>query len=249
MVAALWRIALAVSAALLIPCCHGQVVPITSTITSSASASASAATTAVTIPSTAANGGITITQPAQTADASYYKIASGVNVTFGWNFTSVLSYPTKLVVQAYCSDNSNTYTIASSIPGTATSVVWAPYLYDQQAIQSGQPALIQATYRLQIYDERGLSVAASPGLFAPNSNVEFALYIPQPYTPIAGEFFFPLFIFAMYRVLTKVHCFTDGWFCSACSGVGSLQVPKPLMIAVMSTCLVMVLGGWNILRR
>jgi hypothetical protein len=172
---------------------NAQVVPITvaqSAATSSASSgSQSASASATAIPSTAANGGITITQPAQTADASYYKIASGVNVTFGWNFTSVLSYPSSLVVQAYCSENSNTYTIASSIAGTATSVVWAPYLYDQQAAQNGKPALIQATYRLQIYDERGLTVAASPGRFAPNQNVQFALYIPQPYTPISGEFY------------------------------------------------------------
>lgn len=143
--------------------------------------------TSIVIPSSAANGGITITDPVQTADASYYKLAQGVSVTFGWNFTSVLSYPTRLVVQAFCSENQNTYTIASSLPGTATSVVWAPYQYDQTAGQSGQPALIQATYRLQIFDERGLTVAASPGLFAPNTKVQFALYIPQPYTPISGE--------------------------------------------------------------
>lgn len=167
-----------------------QVVPITtqspSPTTVSGSASASA-TPSVSIPSSAPNGGITITEPAQTADASYYKIAQGVTVTFGWNFTSVLSYPTSLVVQAVCSDNSNTYTIASSLPGTASNVTWVPYDYDQRAAQSGQPALIQATYRLQIFDERGLTVAASPGLFSPNTKVQFALYIPQPYTPIAGE--------------------------------------------------------------
>jgi len=166
---------------------EAQVVPITVSPTSTAAASGTASAASVTIPSSAANGGITITEPAQTADASYYKIAQGVTVTFGWNFTSVLSYPTSLVVQAVCSDNSNTYTIASSLPGTATNVTWAPYDYDQSAAQSGNPALIQATYRLEIFDERGLNAAASPGLFAPNTKVQFALYIPQPYTPISGE--------------------------------------------------------------
>jgi hypothetical protein len=168
-----------------------QVVPITvsssSTTSATSSGSTSATASSVSIPSTAADGGITITQPVQTADASYYKIAKGVTVTFGWNFTSVLSYPTSLVVQAYCSDNSNTYTITSSLPGTATNVTWVPYEYDQNAAQSGNPALVQATYRLQIFDERGLSEAASAGRFQPNTAVEFALYIPQPYTPIAGE--------------------------------------------------------------
>lgn len=147
------------------------------------------------IPQSAAAGGITITQPQQTAAQSYYKIAQGISVTFGWNFTSVLRYPSSLVVQAYCSENKNTYTIASSLAGTATAITWAPYDFDQSAIQLGQPQLIQATYRLQIFDERGLSVGLQPGLFQPNTKVEFALYQPKPYTPISA-----------------------GWICAGCNG-------------------------------
>ncbi|PWN37151.1 uncharacterized protein FA14DRAFT_112196, partial [Meira miltonrushii] len=147
------------------------------------------------IPQSAAAGGITITQPQQTAAQSYYKIAQGISVTFGWNFTSVLRYPSSFVVQAYCSENHNTYTIASSLAGTATAVTWAPYDFDQSAIQLGQPQLIQATYRLQIFDERGLSVGLQPGLFQPNTKVEFALYQPKPYTPISA-----------------------GWICAGCNG-------------------------------
>lgn len=158
------------------------------TTTSTAAASTtSTATSSVSIPATAADGGITITQPQQTAAQSYFKIAQGVNVTFGWNFTSVLSYPQSLVVAAYCSENSNTYTIASSLPGTATAVTWSPYDLDQSAQMQGAPQLIQATYRLQIYDERGVNAAAEPGLFQPNTKVEFALYQPQPYVAISGE--------------------------------------------------------------
>lgn len=138
------------------------------------------------IASSAPNGGITVTEPQQTAAASYYKIAQGVSVTFGWNFTDVLRYPQSLVVAAYCSENSNTYTIASSLAGTATQVIWSPYDYDQNAVRSGQPQLIQASYRLQILDERGLSVSAQPGLFTPNTKVTFAMYQPLPYTPISG---------------------------------------------------------------
>lgn len=147
------------------------------------------------IPQSAAAGGITITQPQQTAAQSYYKIAQGISVTFGWNFTSVLRYPSSLVVQAYCSENHNTYTIASSLAGSATAVTWAPYDFDQSAIQLGQPQLIQATYRLQIFDERGLTVGLQPGLFQPNTKVEFALYQPKPYTPISA-----------------------GWICAGCNG-------------------------------
>jgi len=138
----------------------------------------------------AAAGGITITKPAQTAQASYYKIASGVPVTFAWNFTSIINYPSSLFVYAYCSENSNSYPIAASpsngLNGRATQVIWDPYSYSLAAAQSNLPQLIQATYRLKIFDERGENVGASGGLFQPNTRVEFALYIPSRYTPLAG---------------------------------------------------------------
>lgn len=156
-------------------------------------ASSTSAVASSSIPQNAAAGGITITQPAQTAQASYYKIASGVPVTFGWNFTSILQYPSSLYVYAYCSENSNSYPIAASpsngLPGRATQVVWDPYSYSMTAQNSNLPQLIQATYRLKIFDERGENVGATGGLFQPNSKVEFALYIPSSYTPLAGEYF------------------------------------------------------------
>ena len=41
---------------------------------------------------------------------------------------------------------------------------------------------------LQVYDERGPGAAASPGLFAPNTQVKFALYRPQAYVPLESTF-------------------------------------------------------------
>lgn len=38
-------------------------------------------------------GGLSYTQPAITAAASYYKIMSGNPITFGWNFTNILYVP------------------------------------------------------------------------------------------------------------------------------------------------------------
>lgn len=153
----------------------------------SASVSASASTTS--IPQTAAAGGIVITQPAeQASQQSYYKIASGVNVTFGWNFTSIIQQPSSLTVQAYNTEMSNTYLI-TVLPGTATSVVWSPWdLQSSQRAQNKQD-LTQATYRLQIYDERGLNTGIVGGRMTPNQKVQFALYIPQPYTSLAGGYF------------------------------------------------------------
>lgn len=79
----------------------------------------------VSVPETAAAGGLLFTQPPQTAAASYYKIAPSNPVTFGWNFTSVIVYPTSLTVSAYCQSNGNSYPVGPTngvIPGHATDV-------------------------------------------------------------------------------------------------------------------------------
>jgi hypothetical protein len=81
----------------------------------------------VSVPQTAAAGGLLFTQPPQTAAASYYKIAPSNLVTFGWNFTSVSVYPTSLTVSAYCQSNGNTYPVGPTaangvLPGHATEV-------------------------------------------------------------------------------------------------------------------------------
>lgn len=56
-------------------------------------------------------------------------------ITFGWNFTSLISTPAALTVQAYCSSNGNTYkvgptgaqgTVEGIIPGSATQVRFPP---------------------------------------------------------------------------------------------------------------------------
>src|SRR5262245_58772807 len=96
------------------------------------SPSPSASNTTSAIPQTAAAACLTITQPPQTA-TSFFKIAQGQYITFAWNFTSLLSTPTHLTLSAVC-ENGNTYPVGPTdgiIPGTATSVVWDPYGYDQ----------------------------------------------------------------------------------------------------------------------
>ena len=73
----------------------------------------------VSIPLTAAAGGLTFTQPPQTSDISFYKVASGAPITFGWNFTDLLVTPTHLTLSAVC-DNGNTYPVGLAngvIPG------------------------------------------------------------------------------------------------------------------------------------
>src|SRR5277367_406656 len=81
-------------------------VPSSLSARSSSSASTNSSSSSVLIISeTAPVGGLTITQPPQTAN-SFFKIASGDPITFGWNFTCLLVNPTHLTVSAIC-DNGN----------------------------------------------------------------------------------------------------------------------------------------------
>ncbi|WFD29327.1 hypothetical protein MSPP1_000336 [Malassezia sp. CBS 17886] len=170
--------------------------------------------------SNGAAGGITITQPPQTADASFYKIAPHVSVTFGWSFTSLTKTPATLFVVASCSKNGYTYPIAPSptgIPGDATNVTWYPYGYRLDAQANGQPDLAAANYRLTIYDENGQDSPAKGGEFSPNNVVEFALYYPEKYTPLAQ------------------------WTCAACSGAAPR--PSPAVLGIFASLLSAVLAG------
>lgn len=139
------------------------------------------------IPQTAPAGGLTITQPPQTA-TSYYKIAPSNTITFGWNFTYLLSTPTHLTVSAVC-DNGNTYPVGPTdgiIAGDATTVEW-----DLASYSSANPntPLAQATYTLHIWDDRGPGAKMEPGKLSENDALKFALYFPQAYTPISSESF------------------------------------------------------------
>ena len=143
-------------------------------------------THASSIPATAPAGGLTFTQPAQTAGISFFKIASGQPLTFGWNFTYLLATPTHLTVSAV-GDNGNTYPVGPTdgiIPGTATSVEWD--LYSYQSAHPNTP-LAQGSYTLHIVDERGPGARMEPGKFTENNALHFALYFPRPYTPLESK--------------------------------------------------------------
>jgi len=179
-----------------------------------------------TIPQTAAAGGVSITQPPQTAAPSFYKIAPSQLITFGWNFTSLSVTPTALSVSAWCPQFGVTYPVGPSngiIPGSASSVVWDPWGYEQQP---GALSLAVATYTLQIMDSGGPNKVAQPGLFSPNAQLRFALYRPQPYEPLSS------------------------WQCTECSDAAPAAVaPHPLFLMTLVTLVALVFGGWGVLRR
>ncbi|KAI0064991.1 hypothetical protein BV25DRAFT_1914137 [Artomyces pyxidatus] len=180
--------------------------------------------TQVNIPQTAPAGALSITQPPQTTIA-FFKIAPSQPITFAWNFSDVLSTPQALTVSAVC-DNGITYPVGPTdgvIPGTATSVVWDAYAWQQSNPNS---PLAVATYTLEIYDQRGPGAARAPGLLQANSALRFALYTPQPYTPIAS-----------------------GWQCTGCNGGISAYTTHPAFVSIFATILVMFLSGFTLMRR
>ncbi|KAF8554330.1 hypothetical protein OG21DRAFT_1412772 [Imleria badia] len=179
------------------------------------------------VASIAANGNpgeIVFTQP-PLASPSFYKISPGEYVTFGWNFSYLAVTPTSITVSAAC-ENGNTYPVGPSngvIAGDAQSVVWYPYGW-----QTANPSLplAQAEYTLQVFAQGGPSAAATPGYLAPNDQLQFALYTPQPYTPLAS-----------------------GWQCAGCGGALSQFTAHPASIALVTTLLIVFLSGFTTLRR
>ncbi|KAF9254635.1 hypothetical protein L218DRAFT_968008 [Marasmius fiardii PR-910] len=136
------------------------------------------------IPQSAPAGQISFVQPPQFS-TSFFKIAPSQPITFIWNASGILATPTSLTVAAV-GTNSFTYMVGPSdgkIPGAATSVVWDVYSYQQAHRQT---PLAVGLYTLQVYDERGLSAPIQAGRLTPNQNLKFALYTPQPYTPLSS---------------------------------------------------------------
>ncbi|KAI0341495.1 hypothetical protein BDW22DRAFT_1332387 [Trametopsis cervina] len=176
------------------------------------------------IPQTAPAGLLTITQPPQTA-TSYYKIASGETITFGWNTSYILVTPTSLTVSAIC-QNGNTYPVGPSdgkIPGTATSVEWDLWSYQQAHPET---PLAQLPYTLHIWGDNGPGAQRSPGVLQENNQLQFALYSPAAYTPL------------------------ESWTCPGCNVNGSLSdyIAHPAFLSLVVTIVVMFLSGYQVLR-
>ncbi|KIY42844.1 hypothetical protein FISHEDRAFT_68294 [Fistulina hepatica ATCC 64428] len=186
-------------------------------------ADASSDTSSISIPATAAAGGLTITKPPSTA-TSYYKIAEGNYVTFAWNMTSVYVTPTHLTVSAVCSANGYTYPVGQNgtIAGTATQIVWDVWSYQENHLAT---PLAEATYTLTIWGDGGPSATASAGYMDSNDDLEFALYTPQAYTPLAS-----------------------GWECTGCNGQ-MRSASNPLFLSVFVSCIVIILSGHHLMRR
>ncbi|KAK6543238.1 hypothetical protein TWF694_000006 [Orbilia ellipsospora] len=126
-------------------------------------------------------GGVVIQTPVTTSGSQYYKI--GQTITIGWNYTSLIISPSAVNVEAFCSDNSQTYTIAQNVSIAKPSVIWDTGSY---APKNDQPPLAMGIYTLLIYDEKSAMTAVpAAGNLAPFNGFQFGMYTPKPYTPLA----------------------------------------------------------------
>ncbi|BGP54725.1 hypothetical protein JCM8202_003231 [Rhodotorula sphaerocarpa] len=187
--------------------------------------SSGSSSSSLSIPQTAAAGGLTYLTPNQRAGPTYYKIAQGKQLTFGWNYTSLYATPTSLTFEARCSANGYTYPVGV-VPGGQTALTWDPWAYAQSP---NAVPFAQASYTLRVYDSRGPDATAEPGLFnGANSILTFAMYSPAAYTPLAS-----------------------GWTCVGCSAAArAVQgVPSGVWVAVPVTVALVLIGGAGVLGR
>ena len=126
-------------------------------------------------------GGASMITPDAMSPASYYKIND--YVTFVWNYTSLSRDPKFVDVLATCTANNALYTIAANETFEQTqSIVWDTGNYQA----TGTIPLLTETYTLIVHDAaKDVSATASPGYLGTWKGYQFAMYEPQPYTPIA----------------------------------------------------------------
>lgn len=76
--------------------------------------------------------------------------------------------------------NSVTYTIGS-VAGDVTSAVW-----QIKDVPAASP-LMMGMYKIQLYDQRGISATQQPGWLAPCTTLTIAFYSAESYQPVSGS--------------------------------------------------------------
>lgn len=148
------------------------------TATGSSQQTSQAPTSSISINPVLPPGNIAMMTPASTV-STYIKI--GNQATFSWSYTSLIVTPTALNIEAYCSMNGQTLTLATNHSITDTEFVWNT----SEATQSYD--LLTAMYTLYMFDSTGnMSTIPQAGLLAPYQ-LPIGIYSGQPYTPFSGD--------------------------------------------------------------
>lgn len=146
---------------------------------------------------------LSVTEPANEKNVL---VKIGRNVTFGWKYLNAFGpnmTPKQINVQAQSLLNTEKYyDIALNCSGDTTSVIW-----------DSPTDIPVATYKLFIYDERGITAIPQNGRLSPFSGFQFKMYSPKPSVPLEGKFlkflnFSPKNMHTrMCSILTSVICF------------------------------------------
>lgn len=120
-------------------------------------------------------------EPPAISSASYYKI--GTQISFAWNYTSLVVTPTAVDILVSCSANSATYTLASNASVKETgSVIW-----DTGVNIGGKDPLLTDTYTLIIHDAaKAITAFPSAGYLGTYNQFTFGMYKSHSYTPLPG---------------------------------------------------------------
>lgn len=165
----------------------------------------------------APTGGVNIVSPAVTDGFQLYPI--GTQVTWIYNYTSVVMSPTAVNIEAFCSRTQQTYTIAQNYSVAKTSVIWDTEAYQQ----TGRPLIAQETYTLVIYDSSTRKTDVAPaGKLGTFQGLQFAMYTPRGNIPL------------------------DQYKCPTCNDASSLLESHSLRV-LLATSFMMTLGfAWFI---
>ncbi|CAJ0834702.1 4484_t:CDS:2 [Entrophospora sp. SA101] len=114
---------------------------------------------------------VIITEPASPKN-NIYKI--GFNIKFGWKYSQNFSIPPEQINVFAKTQSQQLYTVAANLTGNTTEVIWDT----SKQSSSGSGSLPMSTYRLFIFDERGIDAPPSPGRLQAFSGLNFYLYTP-----------------------------------------------------------------------
>lgn len=120
-----------------------------------------------------------VTPTASKSVSPLYRIDSRENVTFAWTYTNLLVRPESLTMAAVA-PNGVTYTIGS-MAGDVSSAVW-----QIKDVPAASP-LMMGMYKVQLYDQRGVSATPQPGWLAPLTTLSIAFYSAESYQPVTGS--------------------------------------------------------------
>ncbi|KAG0374878.1 hypothetical protein BGX24_009818 [Mortierella sp. AD032] len=109
--------------------------------------------------------------------------AVGSNIEFEWVFdnTTLVFPPTNLTIEVSLTANPKMVWPVANVTGTTTSISWST--------GATVPSLFMGFYTFSIYDTKlGKQGVATSGHLMPYSDLQFGMYIPEPYVPRTGAY-------------------------------------------------------------